>query len=114
MDFRRAGKKLKTIRKSQGYTQASFAEKVGLSTNYYSAIENGLKIPQLDTLVEICNALRISLDDVLMDQLKIGPERHMQEVVDEYKALSVEEKQAVADLLSQCMQIVRDQQFTKN
>lgn len=108
MDFHTAGQKLKNVRKSQGYTQASFAEKVGLSTNYYSAIENGLKIPQLDTLVEICNALKISLDDILIDQLEIVPERSIQKVVDEYKAMSAQEKRSVVDILSQCIRIVRE------
>lgn len=53
-------------------TQATLAETVDLSPNYYSAIERGIKIPQLDTMVRIVNALGASLDDVLADQLSNG------------------------------------------
>lgn len=53
-------------------TQAEVAEAVGLSTNYYSAVERGKKIPQLDTCIRICNFLDASLDDVMSDQLCHG------------------------------------------
>ena len=35
------GKRIQKIRKSKGYTQQQFAEKIGLSTNYLSDIERG-------------------------------------------------------------------------
>ena len=72
MDFGNAGRRLRAIRRSQGLTQAAFAETVGRSTNYYGAIERGEKIPQMDTRVRICNALSASLDDILADQLSTG------------------------------------------
>lgn len=78
MDFYIAGQRLKTIRLARGMTQAALAEKVGLSTNYYSAVERGKKIPLLETMVQICNALDASLDDVLADQLHHGHGMTMQ------------------------------------
>lgn len=72
MDFCGAGRRLRAIRLARGLTQAALAEQVGLSTNYYGAIERGEKIPQMDTMVRICNTLGASMDDVLADQLANG------------------------------------------
>lgn len=72
MDFSPSGLRLRTLRKAKNLTQAQLAEKLELSVNYYSAIERGAKIPQLDTFVRIVNELGASADDVLSAQLRCG------------------------------------------
>lgn len=58
------GKRIQKIRKSKGYTQQQFAEKIGLSTNYLSDIERGKSSARMDKSVTIINALECSADDV--------------------------------------------------
>ena len=46
-------------------TQAQLAEIVDLSTNHISHIENGSSKMSLDTLIDICNALNVSPNEIL-------------------------------------------------
>ena len=61
------GKRLKQYRLDVGLTQEELAEMVEISSNYLSAIEREVKIPKLDTLIRIINALQLSADDILQD-----------------------------------------------
>ncbi|MBR1911873.1 MAG: helix-turn-helix transcriptional regulator, partial [Treponema sp.] len=52
-------------------TQASVAEKIGLSEKYISDIETGRKPCSLDTLVSIANALDVEPYELLMPEGEI-------------------------------------------
>ena len=59
------GLRIKEIRKRRGITQAQLAEMTDLSVPYVSYIENGKKKISLETLIRTCNALEVTLDDLL-------------------------------------------------
>ena len=61
------GKALRLHRKAAGYSQESFADKIGMHRTYYSAIERGEKNLQLDTLQRVCDGLAVRICDVLKD-----------------------------------------------
>ena len=67
MDNQAIGKRIRDARIARGMTQEELAEKAGLSTNHISVLERGLKSPQLDSFVPVCNALRVSSDYLLID-----------------------------------------------
>ena len=67
MNSEAVGKRIKSVRQSKGITQEQLAELAGLSPNHMSAIERGIKMPQLDSFVAICNALGVSADTLLID-----------------------------------------------
>lgn len=48
------------VRKSVGLTQGEFAEKLGLTRNFISLIENGNRIPSDRTITDICREFGIS------------------------------------------------------
>jgi transcriptional regulator with XRE-family HTH domain len=58
-------KKLKSIRRSQGLTQADVASKAGISTNYYARVERGEVRLSVETLIKIAKALKIDPGKVL-------------------------------------------------
>lgn len=66
------GGNIRKFRLAKKFRQEDLAEKTGLSTNYIGMIERGEKIPALETLINILNALNISADMVLADVLKTG------------------------------------------
>ena len=49
---------------AKGYTRAEVAEQIGIMTRFLSAIENGEKRPQNETLREIICGRSISVDQV--------------------------------------------------
>ena len=53
------GKRLKSIRKKEGYTISSLASNAGVSNGLISKIENGRTIPSLPVLLELISALKI-------------------------------------------------------
>lgn len=59
------GKKIKETRESQHISQESFAEMVGISVSYISKIEIGNKLPSIDTLVDICRVLDVTIDYIV-------------------------------------------------
>ncbi len=61
------GKRIQECRKKKGYTQDKFAEKLGLSTNFYSALERGVYNIKLELLVTILNELECSADEIFCD-----------------------------------------------
>ena len=67
MDLKDVGLRIKKTREAKGLTQEELAALVDLSPTHISVIERGQKIPKLDTLVAIANALDVSADSLLRD-----------------------------------------------
>jgi transcriptional regulator with XRE-family HTH domain len=61
------GRSIRSHRKQRGLSQESLAEASGLSRNYISDIERGVRNPSLLALVAIARALRMPLRDLLAD-----------------------------------------------
>jgi transcriptional regulator with XRE-family HTH domain len=59
------GEAARTARQRAQLTQADVAELVDLVTEVYGRIERGGMVPSTPTLVRICQALRISADELL-------------------------------------------------
>src|SRR5574344_1204764 len=59
------GKKISRIRKLRGYNQFEFADKCGKMVNTISKIERGIGNPRITTLLDISNALDITLQELL-------------------------------------------------
>ena len=63
----RLGARLRAQREALGFTQATSAERAGVSPNYIGVLERGLKLPTLDTLVLLAKALDVSPAELLGD-----------------------------------------------
>lgn len=53
------GKLIRKQRKAAGITQAMLAEAVGLESETISRIENGIRLPSIEKLVEIADVLHV-------------------------------------------------------
>ena len=63
------GNKIQTARSKKGYTQEYVAEKIDKSIDIYRSIENGRSVGSVATLLNICNVLEITMDDIFYDLL---------------------------------------------
>jgi len=61
------GVSLKRIRTKRGMTQERLAELTGISTNFVSELERGLKAPGLVVIVKLSKALDVSVHELLTD-----------------------------------------------
>ena len=50
---KRIGRRIKERREELGMTQAEFAEKLGVATNYISTVERGASFPRCENLIAI-------------------------------------------------------------
>ena len=74
MELKLIGCRIKMARENAHITQEKLAEMIGCTTQHISAIERGIKLPRLDTVVCIANALNVSSDVLLQDLLQNTPD----------------------------------------
>ena len=63
------GIKIQEARKEKGYTQEFVSEKIDKSIDIYRSIENGRSVGSVATLLNICNILGITFDEIFYDLL---------------------------------------------
>lgn len=69
IDYKALGQKIRKVRNSRKLTQETLAEICSLSAAHIGHIERGTRIPSLDTLFRISQALDVSLDYLIFDSL---------------------------------------------
>ena len=86
LDYKAIGKRIKIARINANMTQEVLAGKVEVSPSHMSNIETGTTRVSLTTIVNIANALSVTVDDLLCDSLiraRVQMERDIQAVLDE-------------------------------
>ncbi len=71
MDYSLLGKKINKSRIDAGLTQAQLAEMANVTPAYIGQIERGERKFSIETLVSLCNALHVSTDYVLRENLML-------------------------------------------
>lgn len=85
LDYKAIGKRIKIARIHADMTQEALAGKVDLSPSHMSNIETGTTKVSLTTIVNIANALSVTVDDLLCDNLvraRVQMERDIQAVLE--------------------------------
>ena len=70
MNYETLGQRIRKYRKQKKYTLEQLAERLDVSTTFIGQIERATGKPSLETLVKIANALEVSADALLFDDLK--------------------------------------------
>lgn len=79
------GKNIKSIRKKQGMTLETLAEKSGFTKGYLSKLENSKKAPPVSTLIKLAKIFNVNLSELLgevenedkVSLVKKGQRRHL-------------------------------------
>ena len=69
VNYKALGKRIQKRRQHFGLSQSVAAEKLDLSTSFYSRVERGEKIASMETLIKIANFYEFSLDYLLQESL---------------------------------------------
>lgn len=72
MDYLLVGQRIQQVRKSKKLKQLDLAKKVGVSDRYISNIETGKDKCSLVTLLHLANALNVSMDYLLGENLNVN------------------------------------------
>ena len=73
MNQEKIGKFISQNRKEKNLTQAQLAENIGVSIKAESKWERGLNLPDASIMIELCNLLGITVNDLLSGE-KLTPE----------------------------------------
>ena len=83
-DLTNFSKKLKSIRKSLGYSQSEVSDKTGINSDTLRRLENGLSIPRFDTLEMLSLFYKENLIN-LLDSYKVSSElSYFYDLIDYY------------------------------
>ncbi|MDC3414843.1 helix-turn-helix domain-containing protein [Aquibacillus sp. 3ASR75-11] len=62
------GKRIRAYRKLKGYTQVSFARKLGISVSVVGEIERSIRVPTKCVMQNICTTLNVSIEELMPKQ----------------------------------------------
>ena len=93
------GKKLREVRVQKGYTQQALAERAELGSVYVGEIERGIKMPSLNSFIKIIEALGVSADYILRDELPSGQSYIYDALTEKLQNLTPKQRKTAADIL---------------
>ena len=93
------GRNIRKYRLMKKLRQEDLAEKAGLSINYVGAIERGEKVPSLETLLVIINALGVSADMILADVIETGYLVKDSLLAEKLEKLSADDRAKIYDVI---------------
>lgn len=64
MEAENWGRRIRAFRKLKGFTQENFAKRLGVSVSVLGEIERGNRVPREDFLLEIAEALNVSIEEL--------------------------------------------------
>ena len=99
MNQKAIGQRIKTARERKGLTQEQLAEQVDLSPMHVSVIERGVKLPKLETLINIANVLDVSADVLLQDVVRNLTRLYASEASELIRKLSRSDQRRVLEAL---------------
>lgn len=99
MDKAALGQKIREARLKKGYTQQALAQEAGIGIMYLGEIERGIKMPSMKIFIKLIEALDISADYVLRDELTSGEAYIFDELTEKLKNLNPKQRKTAADIL---------------
>lgn len=101
------GKRIRQLRMARGWSQAILAEKSGVEPSNISHIERAATKLSLPTLVNISNALEVSLDEIVYDSL-LKNEHITLEIINELLSdCNSKEISAIIEIIKTTKNIIR-------
>ena len=99
MDKAELGSRIREARLAKGYTQEALAEIADVGLMYYGEVERGIKMPSMKTFIKILNALDVSADFILRNELVSGKPYVMDDITKRLDKLSPQQRKAAVDIL---------------
>ena len=107
IDYVIIGNRIREIRKSRKLTQAQLAEMSGIEPSNISHIERAATKLSLPTLINISNALGVTLDEIVYDNLKKSAHVSSSLINDLLEDCTAEELKAIAEVIKTTKNILR-------
>lgn len=115
IDYKAIGQRIKIARIKKAITQEAVADIIDVTPAHMSNIETGKTKVSLPTLIAIANALSVSVDTLLCDNVLTSKVVFEKEAKDLFKDCDEYEVRVLVDLLKSAKEIIRrDNKFRNN
>lgn len=94
------GNRIRESRIKKGHTQQELADRAEIGVVYLSEIERGIKMPSLNIFIKIIDALDVSADYILRDELSSGKEYICTEITEKLLVLTPCQRKIATDILN--------------
>ena len=108
IDYISIGNRIKEIRTAKGWTQAKLAEESGVEPSNISHIERAATKLSLPTMVNIANALGVTLDEIAYGSLVKSSHVSVRMIDDILSDCSQEELKSLAEVLKTTTSVLRN------
>lgn len=93
------GDQIRRVRKEKGLTQEKLSELAGITPNYLGEIERGIKTPGTDVLAKLSEALQVSMDYLLRNEVESGKHYIYDELTRKLENLTPKQRKTAVDIL---------------
>ena len=99
MEKTELGAKIKEVRIERKMTQETLAEKADIGAMYLGEIERGVKMPTVRVFVKIIEALQVSADYILRNEISSGRDYALDEITEKLAVLTPRQRKTASDIL---------------
>ncbi len=99
MDKIALGQRIREVRIMRGLTQHTLAQMADIGNMYLGEIERGIKMPSLNVFIKLVDALDISADYILRNEINSGMEYICDDIAQRLKPLTPHQRKTAADIL---------------
>lgn len=100
MEKKSLGKRIREARLNKKYTQEVLAEKADIGVMYLGEIERGVKMPSLKVFIRLVEALEVSADYILRNELSSGKDFVFDELTRKLEGLTPAQRKTAASILN--------------
>ncbi len=106
MDLNVLGVRIREERMKLNLTQEQLAEKVGVSKNFMSLIENGSNM-SLETVINLANVFGVTVDHLLSDLVKGDPDQMIDQICSLLKKMNSRERLFILNVAREYLETSR-------
>ena len=106
LDYRAIGIRIRRLRKTLGFTQQTLAELSNQEPSNISHIERGATKLSLPTLVNIANALSVSVDQLLIESMDWPETIYLRDIESRLRKFPAPLKEVACELLDDFMHLL--------
>ena len=99
MDKINIGLRLKEARLKKGFTQKDLSNISGIGITYISEMERGVKMPSINTFIRVIEALDISADYILRNNISSGKCYVSNEVTEKLEDITPRQRKCIVDII---------------
>ena len=104
MEKKCLGKRINEVRKDRGLTGDRLSEMCSINATYLRQIEGGVKMPSLPVFIDICNALSVSPDYLLQDELGENEITTIREIETMWRDTPVSKQELVLEMIKAALE----------